>query len=483
MNGARDLPIRQQTLWNTIDWSYRLLSPAQQQLFAELSVFVGGCTLAAVEAVCSGLGGGGGDVLAGVTALVDKSLLRQDVGPGDEPRFIMLETVREYASQQLATAAEGEQLRPRHAAYYLTLAECADTELLGSDVAAALDQLEVEHDNLRAAFGWFQTAGSAEMVLRLGGALLDFWARRGHMQEARGWLHAAFRMNAGRLALRPNFTLVKALMAAGIIELIDGDFSQAREFFQQAVAAARVSSAPAALAWALRNFGMAAAFQGDSAQAIVALEESIALCRGADDLAGLADALHIFGIAVREQGDHERAVGLFEESVALFRQLGSPMNLALVLRHLAASRLLQGNHAHATAIYFETLELAREFGDTLVITFCLEGLGWAAEVQGEPERAATLWGAADRRRTDGGAPLSPMLAHYHAESERRVYTLLGQQANTAARAAGYALSLEAAIAYALKDAPHSSTPASEVVVPAEARHPSDAAAMAKAAET
>jgi predicted ATPase len=204
--GARDLPARQQTLRATLDWSYSLLTAAEQRLFARLGVFVGGCTLEAAEAVCNAAGEGPLDVLEGIEALLDKSLLHRAEGPGDEPRVGMLETIREYAWERLAQRGEAETVQCAHAAYYLALAEEAAPQPFGATEMAWLDRLEREHDNLRAALAWYAQR-CAETGLRLAGHLAHFWALRGYVTEGRqrleGLLAAAPRGAAGGSAGAP----------------------------------------------------------------------------------------------------------------------------------------------------------------------------------------------------------------------------------------------------------------------------------------
>jgi predicted ATPase len=186
--GARDLPERQQTLRAAIDWSYHLLDVREQQLFAWLAVFVGGCTLEAAEAICKATSDVAIDILDGVATLISHNLLRQQEGIDGEPRFTMLETIREYALEHLVASGELEVLRQRHAAFFATMAEAADLALSGLQQRAWLDRLETEHPNLRAAVAWGLTGTGCDLGLRLAVALGQFWARRGYLSEGRRWL-------------------------------------------------------------------------------------------------------------------------------------------------------------------------------------------------------------------------------------------------------------------------------------------------------
>src|SRR5947209_1862334 len=214
--GARDVPARQQTLRNLLAWSYDLLDGKEQQLFGRLSVFVGGGTLEAVEGLSTALGDLPAYVLDGLTSLIDKSLLRQTEQEGQEPRLLMLETIREYGLEVLAASGEMESTRRAHATYYLALAELAELELGGPQQGVWLDRLEREHDNLRAALQWTieqgEAGGSMEMALRLGGALRRFWWGRGHWSEGRNFLERALATGLAGTWIAPSVR-AKALLA------------------------------------------------------------------------------------------------------------------------------------------------------------------------------------------------------------------------------------------------------------------------------
>lgn len=221
--GARDLPARQQALRNTMDWCYDLLAPAEQVLFARLAVFVGGCTLEAAEAVAGAGDEAAPDVLDGLALLVDQSLLRQVEGPDGEPRFTMLETVREYAAERLEAGGDADVWRRRHADYYLALAEQAAPELVGPRQGAWLDRLEREHDNLRAALSWALERDEQTLGLRLVAALGHFWRVRGHLNEGQGW----FERLLSRWPDAPAHARAEALSAAGNLAHARDDYGRA----------------------------------------------------------------------------------------------------------------------------------------------------------------------------------------------------------------------------------------------------------------
>src|SRR5947209_8264900 len=234
--GARDVPERQQTLRNAIKWSYDLLSTNEQRLFRRLSVFVGGCTLAALEEVCEALGDVATNVLEGVASLIDKNLLQQVEDVNGEPRLVMLETIREYGLECLAAseeAGEAEATRLAHANYYLQLAEETEQKLRSAQQVIWLEQLEREHDNLRTALRWLVEREEVEMALRLGGAMCQFWAMRGHLSEGRQpWDGIVSGSNLETVSMRVR---AKALNGAGVMAYTQGDFVHAKVLCQESL--------------------------------------------------------------------------------------------------------------------------------------------------------------------------------------------------------------------------------------------------------
>jgi predicted ATPase/class 3 adenylate cyclase len=274
--GARDLPERQRTLRGAIEWSYALLDEGEQVLFARLAVFSGGRTLEAVDAICDAQGDLPVDTFEGVSSLLDKSLLRQEEGPGGEPRFVMLETVHEFAREKLQKSAEAGEIKRTHAQYFLTLAEEAYPQLKGANQLEWLDRLEAEHDNMRAALSWALERKEVEVAIRLGGALWLFWFVRGYHSEGRRWLQEA-------LAIEE-----------------------------------RIS--PGSRAMALAGVGWLAAHQGDLDRAQEVCEEGLQLL--ANEASEAKRCLLVFlGWVAREREDYRWATQLFEESLALSQQM------------------------------------------------------------------------------------------------------------------------------------------------------------------
>ncbi|HEX9373216.1 MAG TPA: tetratricopeptide repeat protein, partial [Roseiflexaceae bacterium] len=349
--GARDLPARQQTIRHTIDWSYDLLDAGEQTLFARLGVFPGGCTLEAAEAVCNVDDTLPIEIMDGVATLLDQSLVHQTEGSDGEPRFTMLETIREYALERLAASGEAQSIRRQHAQHYLALAEAGAPGLWGVQHQESGALLEPEHDNLRAALVWSQgSAGSAEIGLRLAAALTGFWWARGYLSEGQAWLDRALAQPG---AAAPSLARAKALRGAAWMAEVHGPAAAVRAFYEESLALCRDLGERRGVAAVLRDLGSYAWAQGDYARAAVLCEESLALCWGLGDGYGSADALAWVAAAVRDQGDYPRALGLFAESLALWRELGDKVGMATVLNGMGDTTRYQGDYVRAAALYQE----------------------------------------------------------------------------------------------------------------------------------
>lgn len=387
--GARDVPTRQQTLRNTIAWSYQLLNPWEQRLFRRLSVFVGGCTLQAAEAVCTA---SDDEVLDGVASLVDKSLLQsieQTEEASEEPRFLMLETIREYALEALTTSGEAAVARQAHADYFLQLAEEAEPALKGPLLVPWLERLEREHDNLRAALQWALEVGKAEMALRLGAALERFWVVRGHRNEG---LHFLERALAGSAGVATNVR-AKALLAAARLAFIQSYYDRGEVLAQESLALFRGLGDRRGIALSLDRLGMAAWRRGDFRAAGVLMEEDLALFRAVGDQDRVAWSLFTLGLLNNKQGEYTRACALFEESLTLFRELGNKRGVAASLTQLAGTLFVsQGHQAMIYPLLEEGLALDREVGDKEGMAVSSLLLGWVALKQGDVTIARTRVG-------------------------------------------------------------------------------------------
>lgn len=387
--GARDAPTRQQTLRNTIEWSYQLLNGWEQRLFRRLSVFVGGCTLQTAEAVCNASGDGVGQVLDGVVSLVDKSLLQRMEQTGDgseEPRLLMLETIREYGLEALNTSGEGEVARQAHAEYFLQLAEEAEPALKGPLLVVWLERLQREHDNLRAALQWALEGGRAEMALRLGIALERFWVVRGYRNEGLTFLKRALAESIGVA----KEVRAKALLAAARLAFIQSNYDQGEVLAHESLALFRELGDKRGIALSLDRLGMAAWRRGDFAAAGVLMEEDLALFKEVGDQDRVAWSLFTLGLLHSKQGEYTRARALFEESLALFRKLGNKRGIAASLTQLAGTFFVsQSNQEMIYPMLEEGLSLDREVGDKEGMAVSSLLLGWVALKQGDIATART----------------------------------------------------------------------------------------------
>jgi predicted ATPase/class 3 adenylate cyclase len=386
-SAARDVPARQQTLRNTIAWSYNLLDEEEQRLFRQLSVFAGGCTLEAIEALCSPPGSTSEPILDGVASLVDKSLLQHvEQQRGEESRFVMLETIREYALECLESLGEMEAARRAHATYFLRLAGEAEQELGGPQQVRWLEQLEEEHDNLRVMMQWSlaQMEEGGKMALLLGGALGRFWYLRSDVSEGLDFLERALRQGDGVAAS----VRAKALYAAAQLHRAQGNYDQAEVLCSQSLALYRELEDTAGVAATLHLQADVAWGRGYLALARLQAEESLERFREVGDKGQVAYVLlHLGGLAV-EQGEYARARTLLEESLTINRELGDTSNIALSLFHLAGMyRLSGGDLAQAHTLLDESFALYREVGDEACIANCLYLSGVLALSKGDTAMA------------------------------------------------------------------------------------------------
>jgi predicted ATPase/class 3 adenylate cyclase len=385
-SGARDLPERQRTLRGAIAWSHALLDEGEQALFASLSVFSGGCALDAVEAVCHAEGDLFVDVLEGLSSLLDKSLFRQEEEVEGEPRFVMLETIREYARERLEVSGNAEEVRRLHAEYFLALAEQGASELQGPEEATWLKRLELEHDNMRAALSWMLESEEAELGMRLAGALWQFWDMRGYYGEGRRWLEEALAKDG-----RASVARAKALEGVGWLADLQGDIDRAVTAAEEGLnLSARAKVQNSDKASFLRILGSAAYVCGDHERATRLYEESLALSREAKDERGVASSLLQLGNVSGDRGDHEEAKKFYEEGLALSRKLADKALLASALISVGAEFLLQGDQERGAMLNEEAAELYRERGNRGHLQYALDNLGWAALMRGDPQQAEVL---------------------------------------------------------------------------------------------
>lgn len=449
-DGSRDLPERQRTLRDAIAWSYDLLDPPEQALFCRLSVFVGGATLDAIEAVAGGQESGTNKhpdprLLTPLSLLVDGSLLRQTEQADGEPRFAMLETIREFGLERLAAGGDEEVVRQRHAEVFLELAEEAEPRLQGAEQGAWLDRLEREHDNVRAALRWFQGRGDAERALRLAGAIYLFWFMRGHLTEGSERL-------AELLALPGEQTSetarAKALTGAGALADARGDYERGEGFADEALATWRRLGDERGLALGLFFRAQIAFDRGDFATTWALSDESLRLTRARGDDWTTAMLLAGLGILALHQSDHDRATALVEESVAIFRRLGDRWGVAMATGNLAMIALGREDHAGVARLIGASLDEFQEIGNTWGVAQYTEVAARSAAAQGDPTRATRLFGAATALRESIGARLKEPYVLGHEQNLAAVRAALGEEAFTAAWDEGRSFTAGQAVAYA-----------------------------------
>ncbi len=384
-SGAQDLPARQQTLRKTLQWSYDLLSEQEQRLFRRLSVFVGGCTLEAAATVCNAGTGQAMDILLGGTSLLDKSLLQQSEREGEEPRLLMLETIREYGLACLQACGELEATREAHAAYYLRLAEEANLHLFDAGAGKWFDLLEREYENLRTALEWaleredVEAGSGIETAVRLGSVLWRFWTVRGHISEGRTMLErvlAASEMSGASMWL-------KAVLALDTLVWYQGDYALIEELAEGHLSLIQQLGDQQGIAHLLLGVAGLAVQQRNYAKARALAEESLAICREIGDTWRAASALMVLGRQDSAQHKHASAQQLLEESLALYRKLGYQGDIAWPLIYLARDAIAQGEHIRAHVLLEEAVTLCREAGNKLGLAHALNLLGQQAFEQGD----------------------------------------------------------------------------------------------------
>jgi len=486
-SGARDAPARQQTLRNTLAWSYHLLDATEQRLFQRLAAFVGGCSLEAVESVSSGVGDEARSVFDGIASLLDKSLLHQRAQAGSEPRVEMLETLREYGLEALAASGEMEAIRRSHAAYYLRLAEEAEPELRGTQQALWLMRLRQEQENLRATLRWFMEHDEADQALRLAGALWYFWYLCGDWGEGRRWLEGALGLpsargatagrakalsSAGELAywqdddlvavrlLEESIALYRALgdgrgLASplgrlGVRFQLLGNLARGTPLVEESIALCRTLGNTWALCFLLPHVGWAAELHGDVTKAGALYQECLILARELGDKSLIAHALHFLGQLTFVQGNATVAAALLQESLILARELGNKHRISNAVLELGYIALSQGDLSQAMALFTETFSLGQETGDKLHIAWALIGLADVAAAAGQPQRAARLFATAEATydvpllKNFG---LNPIERAAYEKAVAAARAQLGEQAFATAWAEGRMMTAEQAFAF------------------------------------
>jgi len=490
--GSRTALPRQQTLRATIDWSYNLLSEPERVLLQCLAVFAGGCTLEAAEAVCSGGEPAAGqailpeELIEVLASLVAKSMVVADRQAGEAARYHLLETIRQYALAKLSARGEAEAVRRRHSEYYLELASSSRRGPVFT-FQSWLHQMEPEHDNLRAAFGWsHSTPSQIELSIRLANALLAFWDGRGYFAYL-GEARAAFETMLARpdianypgekaqalllvgktLFMQGDVRAAEAPLAESLAlyqELGDrgntanilfhlgqfarerGDADTARAWLEQALVIVQELGDQQGICNVMGTMGEAVILQGKLAEAKAMEQESLALARQLGDSQGAGWALNQLGHVAQLEGDYEEAVRLHQASLPIFEQLG-PAEAGYVHAHydLGETALAQSDAQTAADHFTDALAVAEDLGDRQAIAWCLAGLAGVAVLGKEPERAAWLWGAAETLRQRLGFREGPCAHDTHERLKAQAREWLGHAAFTTAWGNGEAAALTDAI--------------------------------------
>lgn len=483
--GPRDLPARQQTIRDTIAWSHDLLATNEKRLFRRLSIFIGGWTLEAAEAVVQDDHSVSDDVLDRLSALVDHSLVRrQDVG--SYPRYGMLEIIREFGLDQLASAAEVEVMRERHATHFCELAEQAESGFLGTDEVAWLDRIEQELGNIRAALEWSSADPSrASTGLGLATALWNFWDMHGRPSEGRRWIQALLPHVPGRTMLH-----ARALYASGYLATRQGDPSGAKRPLEAALGLFHDFGDKPGESQTLAILGTLASFEGDFERSTALLERALAVFRETKDQLGVARILLDLGDQVRAEGDYARARKLLSESLTLFRsleishgagwaltnlgntaravgdlelarvhqeesraifaELGDKRGLARPVLYLANLARLENDDDTARKLFLESLDLLRELQDQWRLPVWLYYVGLTASQRGAHERATRLFAAAAASHERFDTLLDPAEREDWDQALQVARETLGKDAFRSASESGKALDFDGAIELALE---------------------------------
>ncbi|HEY0604467.1 MAG TPA: tetratricopeptide repeat protein [Herpetosiphonaceae bacterium] len=449
VNGPRDLPPRHQTLRTTIDWSYQLLTAAEQQFFNRLSIFVGGWTIPAAEALRDHADADWYADLA-LGSLLDKHLVREVEGCEGEPRFAMLTTLQAYAFEQLKLSGELEMIRERYAAYFLELVERAEQELAGGQETSWIERLAVDHENLRAVLAWAfagESAAQLEIGLRLCGVLWRFWWIRGYVQEGQSWLDLALT----RLAYAQPRHAARIWYGSGILARVRGDVAAARRYFSESLQLWKQQQDQPGIAQTLNSLGVLAFNQSEYHQARTLFEESLVLYQALDDHKHVALIFNNLGNIAYKQGDLERATERYQAGLRLLEQNGAqPSTVALIKANLGDIARLCKHYSQAACLLHEGVLIYLEQNDVENILFCLNNIVDIAVDLRQNELAAQLLGAADALYQRSGVAKLPEIVECCRRQTAAIRGLAGDEAFTVAWSTGHVASLEPLIAHAMQ---------------------------------
>ena len=445
--GARDLPARQRTLTGTIEWSYDLLDADEKQLFSRLAVFVGGCTLAAAEAVCAGRTEKSPriDALEGFASLADKSLIRRNRAASGL-RFTMLETIHAFAAERLEESGEAEEIRIRHAEHYRALGEGVEVGIRGPEQLQWRDRMRDELDNLRAAVRWLEKSNPNE-ALQTVLPLWWFWQTEGLAGEGLAWIENMFKAPGIRDATR-----AQALNRAGLLAATQSKYERATQFGKEGLQLTRSLGDNRETALALALLATTQYLNDDFDEIQNLCEESTVHAEEAGDKWILVLSQRILGVAEARMGNYERANRLLEKCLAISREIGDSANVAYTLRNLGFISLLSGDHKRVAPLCRESLSISKKMEDKWSMARALMSLASAAALQKtEPRRAARLFGVVQKLYHDIGTQVPPSETTLYNKSVAAVREAIGNdQAFDALLQEGRTMNLDQAIDYALE---------------------------------
>lgn len=442
--GGRDLPIRRQTLRGAMEWSYNLLSGQERALFNRLSVFVGGWELESAEAVCSDkMLCAPADILDLLMQLVDKSLVTVDIETG---RYQFLETLREFAREKLKESSELEHVRQRHCEYYLNYAKSMRPHILqGDEQTHLLNQMELEHNNLRVAMIWaIETPAQAATAMELGWAMHTLWSARSYVIEARQWLNKILALDPA-----PSTTRADLLRYASDYARSQGDFDHARAFEEEGMQISKVLGDEVGVYYSMDGLAMMAGMQGDYKQAAELLEQVLAYWRKTNDTLRLTPTLNNLAIAMRRLGNIERAKQLYAEAITLTKSAGIYRSLAHSLYGLAEVQMELKDYAAAIQLLRESISIRYEIGELKGLAFSLGSLAMSLDSLGDSNRAAQLESASQKIRKEIGVVISPATRTENENFIAHLRTALGDIQFEEAWASGQSMSLEKVVSLAM----------------------------------
>lgn len=441
VGGARNVPSRQQTLRATIDWSYNLLNEREKRLFAKLGVFVGGFTLEAAEAICCN--DPDSTLLQDLSSLVDKSIvLRYDDMTG-EARFRLLETVREYALEQLQTVGDYAPVRQRHAAFYLALAESVAQKLFSREQAHWLRRIEIEQNNLMCALEWSNEQDDALTLARLISAIGDYWHRRGCIREATYWLRSPIMTRVSEIDLN---LWARLLVLGGEIALRRYDFEAAQTAFTEALDFYESVGDRSGAIEARLGLGDIVQIRGHHRQALEMFSETLDLARRHGDSTQVSRTLRSMAEIQQVEGSTQAAMRLLEEALELAKSEGDDYMTAFVLHELAYLLLVQGEYFRAFDLQMECLRLRTALVDRSNMIHSLEIVAWTICEMGLFEQAAQLFGAVERLRETTDVP-SPVVKSHHDYYLDMTRQHMSAEAFESAWDTGYVMPFEAIVAW------------------------------------